>query len=69
MKREKIVTRNQNFIGCWNINNPNLCLSIIEFFENNKQLHAKGSVTSGNEDAKKTTDLTIFPKDLKKENY
>ena len=69
MKREKIVTRNQNFIGCWNINNPNLCLSIIEFFENNKQLHAKGSVTSGNEDAKKTTDLTIFPNDLKKENF
>ena len=69
MKREKIVTRNQNFIGCWNINNPNLCLSIIEFFENNKRLHAKGSVTSGNEDAKKTTDLTIFPKDLKKVNY
>ena len=69
MKREKIATNNENFIGCWNINNPNLCSSIIEFFENNEQLHVKGSVTSGNEDAKKTTDLTIFPKDLKKENF
>ena len=69
MKREKIVTSNKNFIGCWNINNPDLCLSIIDFFEKNKKLHVKGTVGSGNEDAKKTTDLTIFPNDLKKENF
>ena len=69
MNREKIETKNENFIGCWNIDNPNLCLSIIEFFENNPQLHVKGSVTSGDKNAKKTTDLTIFPNDLKKENF
>ena len=69
INREKIITKNENFIGCWNIKNPDLCLSIIDFFEKNTQLHVKGTVTSGNENAKKTTDLTILPNDLKKDNF
>ena len=69
INREKIITKNENFIGCWNIRNPDLCLSIIDFFEKNTQLHVKGTVTSGNENAKKTTDLTILPNDLKKDNF
>ena len=32
MKREKI-SEQINFIGCWNIENENLCDSIVKFFE------------------------------------
>ena len=64
MIRKKINSDNENFIGCWNINNPELCKDIIDFFENNTQLHIKGNVTSGENNIKKTTDITIFPNDL-----
>ena len=69
MIRKKINNDNENFIGCWNINNPELCEDIIDFFENNTHLHIKGNVTSGKSNIKKTTDITIFPNDIKKKEF
>jgi len=71
MKRNQIKTdASPNFIGNWNIENNDLCSRIIEFFEQNSNLHFRGKVSGGiNEKVKKTTDLTIMPKDLKNENY
>ena len=37
MKRVKI-SEQINFIGCWNIENENLCDSIVKFFEDRKEL-------------------------------
>ena len=47
MKREKIVSKNENFIGCWKIENSYLFDQIIEFFEKNPNLHNKGIVADG----------------------
>ena len=70
MNREKIITQNENFIGCWKFENLNLFDEIIKFFDNNPHLQYKGQVGSGlNNQMKKTTDITINPIDLKKENF
>jgi len=70
MKREKIVSKNENFIGCWKIENSYLFDQIIEFFEKNPNLHNKGTVADGiNDKIKKTTDITVDPLDLKKDEY
>ncbi|MDC3101793.1 2OG-Fe(II) oxygenase [Candidatus Pelagibacter sp.] len=72
MKKYKLSSQESpHFIGSWNILNDNLCNQIINFFQNNPQLHKKG-VTSGNtinEDVKKTTDITINPNNLKNKDY
>ena len=69
MKREKISSKNENFIGCWKIESLNLFDKIIDFFEKNPQLQSKGTVAEGiNHKIKKTTDITIDPLDLKKMN-
>ena len=58
MIRGDIVSKNKNFIGCWKIDNVKLFSGIIDFFENNDQLHKKGIVTAGtNNVIKKTTDF------------
>ena len=70
MKRELIKSKGPNFIGCWEINNKELFSDIINFFENNPQLQSQGKVSSGsNEIYKKTTDITIHPKDLDKKRF
>ena len=71
MKRINFTTNeNPHFIGAWNILDNNLCKNIIDFFENNPELHKRGSTGSGiNEEIKKTTDITIYPKSLKNSNY
>ena len=70
MNREKLNTKNENFIGCWNIEDDQLFSDLINFFEENKQLHQQGAVRSGlNNNMKKTTDLTIYPKHLKNNNF
>jgi len=70
MKRIKINTNQSNFIGCWNLENKKLCDEIISFFENNKNLQKKGLTSYGeNLEAKKTTDITIAPKDLEKPGF
>ncbi len=72
MKKVELITEMKpHFIGSWNISNDELCKSIINFFENNSDLHKKG-VTTGNtinENIKKTTDITINPNNLKNKDY
>ena len=59
-----------HFIGCWNIENDNLCKNIINFFEDNKDLQGKGSTGLGvDEKIKKSTDITINPNSLKEKKY
>ena len=69
MVREKINSKNENFIGCWKINNQKLFSSMVNFFENNTQLQVNGTVSSGNKNTKKTTDISIFPSDLNKKEF
>ena len=70
MIRQKIDSKSPNFIGCWKIDNEKLFSDMINFFENNPQLQSKGSVSSGTDEAmKKTTDITIHPRDLKKGTF
>ena len=47
MKREKITSKNENFIGCWKMESLNLCDQIVDFFEKNPQLQNKGTVAEG----------------------
>ena len=70
MKRIEAGTQKPNFIGCWDIENKKLCNEIVSFFENNKDLSKEGTTTLGkNIKAKKTTDITITPKDLEKSKF
>ena len=69
MVREKINSKNENFIGCWKINNQKLFSSMVNFFENNPQLQVNETVSSGNKNTKKTTDISIFPSDLNKKEF
>ena len=64
MKRISVNTQQTHFIGCWNLENNNLCNEIIQFFENNKNLQKKGSTIAGKDlKVKSTTDLTVNPND------
>jgi prolyl 4-hydroxylase len=64
MNRIDLKDKN-NFIGCWNIDNNDLCEKIINFFEKNKSLQKKGTTVSGiNEKVKKSIDISIDPKNL-----
>ena len=43
MKKININIINQaHFIGCWNLENNDLCKDIIQLFENNKTMQNKG---------------------------
>ena len=69
MKRIK-VSEQTNFIGCWNLNENNLCSEIIDLFEKNKMLQKRGTTAKGvNEKLKKSIDMTIQPNDLNKEEF
>ena len=64
------ISKQVNFIGCWNLENDNLCENIIKFFEDRKDLQTIGVTGYGkDEKAKKSTDISIDPKNLKLENY
>ena len=71
MKRLDIKNNeNPNFIGVWNLEDKKLCEDIIDFFEKNKNLQKKGETAGGiDEKIKKTTDITIDPVDLRKNEY
>ena len=71
MKRLEIKNNeNPNFIGNWNIENNELCNQIIDFFENNSDLHIKGATAGGvDESIKKSTDITVQPEKLKDIKY
>ena len=70
MKRIDIISQDTNFIGCWNINDDNLCKQIIYFFNNNTSLQTQGKVGVGKDlKIKNSIDITINPKDLEKSEY
>ena len=70
MKRIDINTQKPNFIVCWDLENKTLCDEIVTFFQSNKNLYKEGVTTLGkNIEAKKTTDITIAPKDLEKPKF
>ena len=70
MKRIEVGTQKPNFIGCWDIEDKKLCNEIVSFFESNKELSKEGTTTLGkNTKAKKTTDITITPKDLENSKF
>ena len=71
MKKISISTElNPHFIGMWNINDNNLCKNIINFFEENSELHRKGKAGDHvNDKVKKTTDITINPNNLSEKKY
>lgn len=62
MKRINFTSNQVNFIGCWNLENNDLCKNIINFFENNLDLQNEGVTGDGKNTAiKKTTDININP--------
>ena len=70
MKRININTQQTHFIGCWNLVNNKLCNEITNFFENNKNLQKPGVSGMGkNLKIKKTTDICIYPDNLKKPKF
>ena len=70
MKRININSKQTHFIGCWNLENNDLCNEIINLFENNKNLQIQGISDKGiDPKTKKTTDITITPNDLKKPKF
>ena len=59
-----------NFIGCWNINNDELCKKIIDFFEKRKDLQIVGEIGYGkDENVKKSIDISIHPRDLGQKGF
>ena len=70
MKRLIVKENQTNFIGAWNIENNELCKSIISFFQNNSNLHFQGVSAGGkNLNSKKRTDISIRPDLLKEEKF
>jgi len=70
MKRINIKSQQTHFIGCWNLENNKLCNEITNFFENNKNLQKPGVSGMGkNLKIKKTTDIFIYPDNLKKPRF
>lgn len=65
------VSENTNFIGCWNINNEEICEKIINFFERRKDLQKNGEVGYGNKNqaVKKSIDISIHPRNLNQDGY
>ena len=47
MKRININSQQTHFIGCWNLENNDLCNEIINLFENNKNLQQQGVTDTG----------------------
>ena len=65
MKRININSQQTHFIGCWNLEDNNLCNNLVSFLENNKQLHTQGITAGGkNLKEKSRTDISIDPHDL-----
>ena len=65
MKRINIDVKQTHFIGCWNLENNELCKKIIQFFENNSDLQMQGITAKGvNLKVKKTIDIPVNPKNL-----
>lgn len=56
-----------NFIGTWMMRPPVVCDELITYFDENHRIQRTGTTTDGvNLNAKKTTDISISPSDIKK---
>jgi len=65
-----ILSKKTTFVGCWNINDDNLCKKIIDFFEKRKDLQKKGVTGYGkDEKAKKSIDISLDPKNLNDKEF
>ena len=70
MKKININNNQTHFIECWNLENNELCMDIIKFFENNKNLQKQGITGKGKDPKiKKTIDIAVHPNDLKKPKF
>tara|TARA_B100002051_G_C16566868_1_gene550535 strand:- start:244 stop:852 length:609 start_codon:yes stop_codon:yes gene_type:complete len=73
MRKNRIdlkIKKTPSFMGCWLSNNKELFKNIINFYDDNLQLHRTGMTGEGlNPDRKSSTDITIKPIDLKKPEY
>ena len=64
------ISKETTFIGCWNINDDNLCNNIIEIFEKNKNLQTRGATAKGvDEKIKNSIDIGIDPNKLEKNGF
>lgn len=64
------ISDSTNFIGCWNIDDDNICDKLIKFFDNRKDLQAPGLTGSGrDEKSKKSIDIPIDPKNLNQKDF
>ena len=41
------ISKQPHFIGCWKLENDELCKDIINFFEKNKSKQSKGTFSGG----------------------
>ena len=67
MQRSDLQTSNlnPNFIGSWVMDSAVLCDGLIDFFESNQDRQKRGVSESGtNLDNKKSTDLSVAPKEI-----
>lgn len=59
-----------HFIGCWDLEQNALCDELIDFFEAHQEKQEPGqSAGAVDLNAKKSTDITIHPRDLKQQEY
>ena len=70
MNRINLEGSSPHFIGCWDMEQNSLCDELIEFFEAHREKQEPGqSAGAVDLDAKKSTDMTIHPRDLKQQEY
>ena len=70
MNRINLEGSSPHFIGCWDMEQNSLCDELIEFFEAHQEKQEPGqSAGAVDLDAKKSTDMTIHPRDLKQQEY
>ena len=72
MQRDDIAAESPipHFIGSWIIEPLTLCDDLIDFFELHPDNQAQGKIAGGlNPESKKSTDLTIRPRELEQEDH
>lgn len=64
-------TKHPNFIGCWMLEDPSVCDALIDLFERNEDLQKPGIAGKGDfrESVKKSTDISVTPRDLEDEKF
>ena len=71
MKRLDLhCSEHPNFIGGWHLEDPDVCQGLIDFFDSHPSMQKLGRGGTGHESAvKKTTDISIEPKDFDKPDF